>query len=143
MGRWGLRGTWNARIRTHATQHRRYLERDGHDAATATWWRVARRSLPAWAKDAEHFWLMADRYERKNGVIARTYEIALPRELSDQGRLDLADDIRAALFAQYPHTWAVHCPEVAPRSHGQETSGREGATPLHVMFSTTAGGCAV
>src|SRR5262245_25962755 len=86
----------------HATQDRRYLERDGHDADRDL---VASgsASLPGWAKDAEHFWLMADRYERKNGVIARTYEIALPCELSDQGRLDLADDIRAALFAQYPH----------------------------------------
>ena len=118
----------------HATQHRRYLERDGHDADRDL---VASgsASLPAWAKDAEHFWLMADRYERKNGVIARTYEIALPRELSDQGRLDLADDIRAALFARYPHTWAVHCPEVRTTTH-TATDARENQQPhLHLMLS--------
>ena len=118
----------------HATQHRRYLERDGHDADCDL---VASgsASLPAWAKDAEHFWLMADRYERKNGVIARTYEIALPRELSDQGRLDLADDIRAALFARYPHTYAVHCPEVRTTEH-TATDERDNQQPhLHIMLS--------
>jgi MobA/MobL family protein len=118
----------------HATQHRRYLERDGHDADRDL---VASGSacLPAWANDAAHFWLMADRYERKNGVIARTYEIALPRELSDQGRLDLADDIRAALFARYPHTWAVHCPEARTTERGA-TEQRENQQPhMHLMLS--------
>jgi hypothetical protein len=79
---------------------------------------------------------MADRYERTQGVIARTYEFALPRELSDQGRLALADDICATFFARYPHTWAVHCPEV--RTTAQTAGeGRETQQPhLHVMFST-------
>jgi hypothetical protein len=76
---------------------------------------------------------MADRYERKNGLIARTYEFALPRELSPEGRLELAHDIRATFFAQYPHTWAVHCPEV----HTVQGDGRAKEQPhLHVMFST-------
>ena len=116
----------------YATQHRRYLERDGHDGARDL---VASGSahLPGWAKDAEHFWMMADRYERKDGVIARTYEFALPRELSPEGRLALAHDIRATFFAQYPHTWAVHCPEV----HTVAEGGREKEQPhMHVMFST-------
>ena len=48
----------------YATQHRRYLERDGHDGARDL---VASGSehLPGWANDAEHFWMTADRYERK------------------------------------------------------------------------------
>ncbi|HEY5868077.1 MAG TPA: MobA/MobL family protein [Candidatus Tectomicrobia bacterium] len=113
----------------YATQHRRYLERDGHDGAKDL---VASGSehLPSWAKDTEHFWMMADRYEFKRGVIARTYEFALPRELSPEGRLALAHDIRATFFAQYPHTWAVHCPEV----HTVEGSGKE-QPHMHVMFS--------
>jgi len=114
----------------YATQHRRYLERDGHDGARDL---VASGSehLPAWAKDAEHFWMAADRYELKRGVIARTYEFALPRELSPEGRLELAHDIRATFFAQYPHTWAVHCPEV----HTVKGEGKE-QPHMHVMFST-------
>ena len=109
----------------YATQHRRYLERDGHDGARDL---VASGSahLPGWAKDAEHFWMTADRYERKNGVIARTYEFALPRELSPEGRLELAHDIRATFFAQYPHTWAVHCPEV----HTVQGEGARRSNPI-------------
>jgi hypothetical protein len=42
--------------------------------------------------------------------VARTFEIALPRELSPEQRLDLAADLRAAFFDQYPHVWAVHNP---------------------------------
>ena len=42
--------------------------------------------------------------------MARTYEIALPRELSAAQRLELAADIRATFFEQYPHVWAVHNP---------------------------------
>jgi hypothetical protein len=53
---------------------------------------------------------MADRYEGKRGTVARTYEIALPRELSPQGRAALAADMRAAFFERYPSVWAIHNP---------------------------------
>src|SRR5262249_8055051 len=91
-----------------ATQYARYIGRDGTVADDL----VAQGSgaLPAWAKDAAHFFLMADRYERQRGTVARTYEMALPRELSPQQRLELAADIRATFFAQYPHAWAIHNP---------------------------------
>lgn len=103
-----------------ASQHRRYLEREAHSREDL----VASGSMtfPTWAGDTEHFWSMAERYERKNGVVARTYQFTIPRELSEQGRLDLADDIRQTFFARYPHTWAVHNPK--DNVH------------LHVMFST-------
>src|SRR5262245_55155626 len=67
-------------------------------------------ALPTWAQDATHFFQVADQQERKRGCVARTYEIALPRELSPDARLDLAADIRATFFAQYPHAWAIHNP---------------------------------
>lgn len=70
--------------------------------------------LPAWAESPTHFWQMADRYERggpqRPGTVARTYEVALPRELAPQDRLALAADIRATFFERYPHTWAIHNP---------------------------------
>lgn len=88
--------------------------------------------LPRWAHDdPAHFWAMADRYERGGrvhpGVVARTYQITLPRELSQEGQLALADDIRQTFFAGYPQSWALHRPVT-----------REGdAQPhLHLMFST-------
>ena len=104
----------------HAPQHRRYLEREAHSREDLV--ASSSMALPRWATDAEHFWQTAERYEGKSGVVARTYEFVLPRELSEQGRLDLAEDIRQTFFARYPHTWAVHCPGNNPH--------------LHVMFST-------
>jgi hypothetical protein len=67
-------------------------------------------ALPPWAENGAHFFLMADRFERKGATVARCYEIALPRELSPEARLELAVDLRRTFFAQYPHTWAVHNP---------------------------------
>src|SRR4029077_13884896 len=85
-------------------------------------------ALPAWAKDGAHFFAMADRYERQGGVIARHYQISLPRELGPQERLDLAADIRGAFFERYPHVWTVHCPQA--RDGSGEQPHRD------IMFST-------
>src|ERR1700704_481350 len=91
----------------HAAQHARYLSRDGHpekDDLVA----AGHANLPVWAQgDATHFFAMADRYEGHGRIVARTYEIALPRELSPSGRQDLVDDIRATFFNQHPHAWAI------------------------------------
>ena len=67
-------------------------------------------ALPTWAQDATHFFQVADQQERTRGTVARCFEIALPRELSPDERLDLAADLRATFFAQYPHAWAIHNP---------------------------------
>jgi hypothetical protein len=91
-----------------STQYARYIgrEEDEPDDLVAK----GHGALPDWAKDPAHFFLMADRYERVNGVVARTYEIALPRELSPDQRLELAADMRATFFEQFPHAWAIHNP---------------------------------
>ena len=58
-------------------------------------------------------------------------QVALPRELSPQGRQDLADDLRAMAVAQYPHVWAIHEPQARdgsgfqPHIHIQFSSRRE------------------
>jgi hypothetical protein len=109
-----------------ATRTQRYLEREGHGRDDLV--ESGSGALPSWAKDGAHFFTMADRYERSGGVVARHFEIHLPRELSPQGRLDLAADMRAAFFERYPHVYAVHCPP---------TRDGSGENPhLHVMFST-------
>jgi MobA/MobL family len=93
-----------------ATQHARYLTRESHPARDDL---VAAgfAFLPGWANDATHFFTMADRYERQGGIIARTYEIALPRELSQPEQQDLVDDMRSSFFTRHPHAWAIHCPQ--------------------------------
>ena len=96
----------------NGTQALRYIQRDGSIKEDL----VAKGSgaLPSWAQDATHFFQMADRYERggatRPGTVARTYEIALPRELTPDQRLELAADIRTTFFERYPHAWAIHNP---------------------------------
>ena len=108
----------------NTTTHARYLVREGKagDDLVAT----GSGGLPSWATDAAMFWQGADRYERKNATVARTYQVTLPRELSPEARMELAHDITETFFAQFPHTWAVHCPTGAD---GQEQPH------LHVVLS--------
>jgi hypothetical protein len=110
----------------HATQHARYLARDGKGQEDLV--ASASAYLPQWAKNGEGFWLAADRYERQNGVVARVYQFTLPRELSAEGQRALADDLRAVFFEGYPQTWAIHNPPA------QDGSGEN--AHLHIMFST-------
>ena len=61
-----------------AAQLRRYIDREGrgHEDLIAS----GHEHLPSWANGDDHtFWLMADRHERKNGVVARVVELSLPR----------------------------------------------------------------
>jgi len=105
-----------------ATQHARYLSRDS-DPAKDDLVLYKEVNLPAWAQDGAHFFTMAEQYERHGGIVARTYEVALPRELSWQGRSDLAEDIGEAFFHNHPYVFAVHCPKA-----------RDGFDQPHVHF---------
>jgi len=84
-------------------------------------------NLPRWAKDAEHFWQMADRYERDGWVVARTLEIALPRELSPEGQMELAQDLCEVTVGRFAHSWAIHEPAARDHSGGQPH--------IHIMYS--------
>ncbi len=109
----------------NTTHHARYLVREGKagDDLVAT----GSGGLPSWAADAAMFWKAADRYEKRtDATVARTYQVTLPRELSPEARMALAHDITETFFAQFPHTWAVHCPTGAD---GQEQPH------LHVVLS--------
>ena len=97
---------------SHANQAVRYYHRQNaaqHDLVAK-----GQGALPSWATDGAHFFRMADLHERggvhRPGTVARTYEIALPRELTPVAREALAEDIRATFFERYPHVWAIHNP---------------------------------
>ena len=109
-----------------AERMQQYLEREWHGRDDLV--DSGAGGLPAWAKNGAHFFAMADRFERQGGVVARHYQVTLPRELSVQGRIDLAEDIRAVFFERYPHVWAIHNPQA------RDGSGEQ--PHLHVMFST-------
>jgi MobA/MobL family len=75
-------------------------------------------NMPKWSKtnpqqDDQHFWNAADIYERDNGRTARTFIIALPRELTDEQRLDLAKNFSNDLAKtnrgeKLPYSFAIH-----------------------------------
>ena len=70
-------------------------------------------NMPKWA---EHnpitFWQAADLYERKNGSTYREYEIALPREMNAEQRLELVEDfIQSEIGSKYPYQFAIHNPK--------------------------------
>ncbi len=116
----------------------RYLEREdgqGKDDLVA----YGEAHLPAWAEDGAHFWQEADARERKRGPVFWHLQVALPRELSPQGRQDLADDLRAMAVEQYPHVWAIHEPQARdgsgfqPHIHIQFSSRRDDAESYNAV----------
>ncbi|MEK5769023.1 MobA/MobL family protein, partial [Acinetobacter schindleri] len=64
-------------------------------------------------KWAEHnpitFWQAADLYERKNGSTYREYEIALPREMNTEQRLELVEDfIQSEIGSKYTYKFEIY-----------------------------------
>lgn len=72
-------------------------------------------NMPAWAaRRPGIFWAAADEFEREKGLAYLELEVALPRELSQEERLDLVRDIiREQVGADHAYEWAIHCPQAA------------------------------
>lgn len=75
---------------------------------------VLSKNLPEWAIDsAEFYWLAADVLERKNAVLYREIEFALPKELSLAEHKKLvtkfADSVAVQPGGLLPYTLAIHC----------------------------------
>lgn len=86
-------------------------------------------NMPAWAahKPAE-FWKAADTFERANGCTYREIEIALPRELKPEQRLELVRDfVRQEIGDRHAYQFAVHNPKAAIAGGEQPHA--------HIMFS--------
>ncbi|WP_345941276.1 MobA/MobL family protein, partial [Escherichia coli] len=50
--------------------------------------------MPKWTRDnPSHFWQAADQFARANGSTYRVLEIALPRELTAEQRLELVQEL--------------------------------------------------
>ena len=85
-------------------------------------------NMPVWAEENPMiFWQSADLYERKNGSTYREYEIALPRELNQEQRLELVQDfIQSEIGTKYPYQYAIHNP--------QAMDGKD-QPHVHLMFN--------
>ena len=85
-------------------------------------------NLPAWAETPKDFWRAADEHERANGTVYREFEIALPRELTKEQRLEMVREfVRQEVGDQYAYTFAIHNP-TATIEGGEQPHA-------HVMFS--------
>jgi len=86
-------------------------------------------NMPAWAahKPAE-FWKATDTFERANGCTYREIEIALPRELKPEQRLELVRDfVRQEIGERHAYQFAIHNPKAAIAGGEQPHA--------HIMFS--------
>ena len=74
---------------------------------------VAPDEAPAWAQDREALWNAAEAWEnRRDSVVAREWELALPAELDGEGRRLLVAGFAAELVARYgvAADVAIHAP---------------------------------
>jgi len=86
--------------------------------------------MPSWAEeDPRIFWDAADMYERANGRLDIGADFALPRELDQEDRIELAREFAHELTEkeQLPYTLAVHA--------GLDHNGEEHNPHAHLMFS--------
>ncbi|MBD7954300.1 MobA/MobL family protein [Stenotrophomonas sp. Sa5BUN4] len=102
-----------------ARRHGAYIDREGALSARDDLVHSSHGNLPAWAENEPRtFWAMADRHERSNGAAYREHEIALPKELSVEQQIELADRLACALAGRKPYQYAIHAPEGALEGAG-------------------------
>jgi hypothetical protein len=112
-----------------AAAHDAYIEREGkykkdRDDLEA----VEGGNLPTWASCSADFWKASDEHERANAKGYQEYEVALPRELSPQQRLELVREfVRGELGERHTYTFAIHTPRAALDGGEQPHA--------HIMFS--------
>ena len=84
-------------------------------------------NMPEWAEDdPQKYWAAADEHERANGRLYREVEFALPRELNERERHEVASSFAKHLTGEerLPYTLAVH------------RGGQDGGNPhAHLMIS--------
>ena len=118
-------------VKNRATHHADYIAREGKYAREKDSDLEHKESgnMPAWAahKPSE-FWKAADTSERANGCTYREIEIALPRELKPEQRLELVRDfVQQEIGDRHAYQFAIHNPKAAIAGGEQPHA--------HIMFS--------
>lgn len=110
--------------------HADYIERDGKYASKSKDDLEHRETgnLPKFAETSREFWKAADKGEGEKKSPYREYEIALPRELTKEQRLELVREfVREEIGDKYTYTFAIHNPP-AMIDGGEQPHA-------HIMFS--------
>jgi hypothetical protein len=115
-----------------AGPHASYISREGKYENTRSNEKlehVESGNMPKWAdKDPAQFWQTADQYERANGATYREIEVALPREMTPDQRVELVRDmVGQELGGKHAYTWAIHNP-MASLEGGEQPHA-------HIMYS--------
>jgi hypothetical protein len=115
-----------------AGPHASYISREGKYENTRSNEKlehVESGNMPKWAeKDPAQFWQAADQYERANGATYREIEVALPREMTPDQRVELVRDmVGQELGGKHAYTWAIHNP-AASLEGGEQPHA-------HIMYS--------
>lgn len=111
-----------------ATEHARYIAREGKHSRRGDLLDTGFGNLPQWANNhPEVFWAAADKYERVNGAAYRELVIALPNEFSPEQCITCAERVVAKLIGNKPYQYAIHAPEAS--------LGEASNTHLHAMYS--------
>ena len=105
-----------------------YIEREGKYKADGEELEYKESAnMPEWAEDdPQKYWAAADAGERANGRLYREVEFALPRELNERERVEVASSFAKTLTGEerLPYTLAIH------------RGGEDGGNPhAHLMFS--------
>jgi hypothetical protein len=122
--------TVKAGASSSASAHAAYIEREGKYKSKdrADLEATESGNLPIWAERSSDFWEASDSYERANAKGYREYEVALPREMTPEQRLELVRDfVRKELGDRHAYTFAIHNPRAALEGGEQPHA--------HVMFS--------
>ena len=89
-----------------------YIEREGrYDRDRSEVEHVEHGHMPGWAEEDPHaYWEAADAHERANGRLYREVEFALPTELDEGERREVAREFAQSLTAEerLPYTLAIH-----------------------------------
>lgn len=115
-----------------AGPHSSYISREGKYENTRSNEKlehVESGNMPKWAeKDPAQFWQAADQYERANGATYREIEVALPREMTPDQRVELVRDmVWQELGGKHAYTLAIHNP-AASLEGGEQPHA-------HIMYS--------
>lgn len=115
-----------------AAPHASYLSREGKYQGRERYEDLEAKgagNMPAWAEhNSIAFWEAADEHERENGSAYREIEVALPRELNVEQRIELVEAFVAQeIGSKHAYQWAIHTPKAALEGGEQPHA--------HIMYS--------